>query len=468
MSEEEERWPRRLARERAARKQAEQLLEAKSLELYGANQSLQALASELEGQVIARTSELQLALERAEEATRAKSSFLAMMSHEIRTPMNGILGMVQLLGFTPLNDEQRSFLEIIQTSGDTLLVLINDILDFSKIEAGKLTLEQRPFLLHHELLQTIALYRPLADKKNLFLQAPPPDALPREIVGDSTRVRQILSNLLSNALKFTHQGGITVEASSREAGPGKVLLELAVRDTGVGIPEDKQSLLFKAFSQVDATITRNYGGSGLGLAICARLCAAMDGSITVSSKPGTGSVFRISLLLAPADSAAVLRLSAPPGAPGKDITNLRVLIADDNPVNRLLAQTLVKRLGAIPQAATNGQEALDAAARGDQDVILMDMQMPVLDGIEATMAIRALDLPRQPYIIALTASAFDSDREECLAAGMDDFLSKPFNLGELRQKLSSLGCPAENRHTQRIAQDPGQPLEVLGASQHDP
>lgn len=354
MSEEEERWTRRLARERAARKQAEQLLEAKSLELYGANQSLQALASELEGQVIARTSELQLALERAEEATRAKSSFLAMMSHEIRTPMNGILGMVQLLGFTPLNDEQRSFLEIIQTSGDTLLVLINDILDFSKIEAGKLTLEQRPFLLHHELLQTIALYRPLADKKNLFLQAPPPEALPREIVGDSTRVRQILSNLLSNALKFTHHGGITVEASSREVGPGKVLLELAVRDTGVGIPEDKQSLLFKAFSQVDATITRNYGGSGLGLAICARLCAAMDGSITVSSKPGTGSVFRISLLLAPADSAAALRLSAPPGAPGKDIKNLRVLIADDNPVNRLLAQTLVKRLGAIPQTATNG------------------------------------------------------------------------------------------------------------------
>jgi two-component system, sensor histidine kinase len=438
MSEEEARWARRLARERAARKQAEQLLEAKSLELYNANQSLQALASKLEQQVAARTSELRHALHRAEEATRAKSAFLAMMSHEIRTPMNGILGMVQLLDLTPLNGEQRSFLEIIQTSGDTLLVLINDILDFSKIEAGKLTLEQRPFLLHHELLQTIALYRPLAEKKGLFLLAPGLDTLPKQVVGDSTRLRQILSNLLSNALKFTHQGGITVEASSSELTPGKVQIELAVRDTGIGIPESKLALLFKAFSQVDAATTRHYGGSGLGLAICARLCAAMDGAITVSSQPGTGSVFRVSLALASAAAPAGAALARPPGAPDQEITNLRVLIADDNPVNRLLAQTLARRLGAVPQVATNGQEAVDAAALGGVDVILMDMQMPVMDGIEATMAIRALDLPRQPHIIALTASAFDSDRDDCLAAGMDDFLSKPFSLADLRQKLASL------------------------------
>jgi len=437
MSEEVARLTRRAERERTARKEAERLLEEKSLELYHANRALQALAGNLEKEVDQRTAELQVALANAEAATRAKSEFLAMMSHEIRTPMNGILGMAQLLELSPLNDEQRSHLATIRSSGDSLLVLINDILDFSKIEAGKLELEQRDFDLRAEIDSTLALYRPLVEKKGLQLVTDIAAALP-PVKGDSTRLRQIFSNLLSNALKFTHEGCITVKVGAGGTADGAIEIHGAVTDSGIGIPPDR---LFKAFSQVDTSTTRQYGGTGLGLTICARLCEAMHGHIGVDSRPGSGTTFRFSLRMA--RGAAVGAGPGPdlPAAMEHALDGLRILVVDDNPINRKLATGLLAKLGIHADLAENGQEAVDQARTARHDIIFMDMQMPVLDGIEATRAIRQLDLPVQPYIIALTANAFDADRERCLQAGMDDFLSKPFRLDDLKAKLAAFRRP---------------------------
>jgi signal transduction histidine kinase/ActR/RegA family two-component response regulator len=435
----EERWGRRVERERAARKEAERLLEHKSLELYEANQALHALAAGLERQVAERTDELAGALRRAEEATRAKSEFLALMSHEIRTPMNGILGMAQLLELSTLDAEQRSWVEAVRASGDTLLVLINDILDFSKIEAGRMELELRPFDLRHELGSLVELYRPMVEAKSLRLDVSVGE-LPPAVVGDSARLRQIIGNLLSNAIKFTHRGSIgLVVTTSGETG-GALRLDIHVRDTGIGIPAERLHRLFKVFGQGDASTTRLYGGTGLGLVICERLAAAMGGSIRVESALGVGTTFHVHVSLHHAASARIEPVAF--AALPVEVARLRVLVVDDNAVNRTLARALLSKLGVEADLVATGREAVVAAHMGEYQVIFMDMQMPELDGLEATRVIRGLELSRQPYIVALTANAFEADRELCLAAGMDDFLAKPFRLDDLRRRLCAYAVGA--------------------------
>nr|ACB13025.1 putative histidine kinase sensor/regulator [Hydrogenophaga sp. PL2G6] len=416
-----------------ARAEAERLLEEKSLALFQANRALQQLAEDLEQQVAERTAELQMALDRAEASTRAKSEFLAMMSHEIRTPMNGILGMAQLLETTTLDTEQSDYLDAIRSSGETLLVLLNDILDFSKIEAGYLDLERQDFDLQEAIFSTLTLYRPMAEGKSLALDHTFAAGLPTYVRGDRTRLRQVLSNLLANAIKFTSEGRVHVDVSVRRLAD-LLMLDVAVEDTGIGIPHNRLDQLFRAFTQVDSSTTRRYGGTGLGLAISARLCAAMDGDISVSSRVGKGSIFRFSVALELAASAPVAPApSEPKTAQVRD--SRRVLVVDDDRINRALALAMLDKLGFAAESATCGEDAVTRVSAGDVDVVLMDLQMPGMDGVQTTHFIRGLDI-RQPYIIALTANAYESDRQRCLAAGMDDFMAKPFRLSVLDEKLA--------------------------------
>ncbi|MCA3178143.1 MAG: ATP-binding protein [Burkholderiaceae bacterium] len=444
------RLERRAARERDARKAAEGLLEHKARELYEANRSLQALAGRLEALVDERTLALRAALERAEAGTRAKSEFLATMSHEIRTPLNGVVGMMELLRGTRLDGEQRGYVDTLLQSADTLLAIINDVLDFSRIEAGRLELERRPFSplrLAHDVL---AMLRPQADHKGLamLLRAGP---LPERLLGDPTRLQQVWLNLLSNAIKFTERGEARLEVHCDRLDDGRWRLHGAVTDTGIGMNDAQRERLFEAFTQVDSSMSRRYGGSGLGLAISSRLVTLMDGTITVDSTPGEGSRFGFDMRLDAAASepasgvegalhvaqvAQATGVDAPDTPEAPPLSTLRVLLAEDNPVNQALALATLSKLGIEATLARDGAEAIDALRVAAYDVVLMDMQMPGVDGLEATRRIRAAgDALAQPWIVALTANAFDRDREACLAAGMDDFVAKPFRQVTLQGAL---------------------------------
>ena len=412
----------------------------------------------------------------AEAATRAKSSFLANMSHELRTPMNGILGMTNLTLKTPLTRSQRDYLQTVKSSADSLLRIVDDILDFSKVEAGRLTFDQTDFKVADCISEAIQMVASQARSKGLAVSCSIADGVPTIVSGDPFRLRQVLLNLLCNAVKFTEQRRIDVTAETVPSENDAVEIRFRVTDTGVGIPGDKLESIFEAFVQADTSTTRTHGGTGLGLTISAELVELMGGRLQVSSTPGAGSCFEFTATFVrasdPDDSGATReagRHSLPTGVDGHDLhqvspacddtlicrnpvdptvrpralRRLRVLVADDNPINQRLAEVVLQQAGYDVTLVPNGQEAINRVAAEQFDVLLMDLSMPKVDGLTATSAIRAQESGsvRRLPIVALTANSSREDRDRCTAAGMDGFLVKPLDPAALTEEILR-HCPA--------------------------
>ncbi len=407
-------------------------------------QMVEGSTATLEARVAARTAELAQARDAAEEASRSKSQFLANMSHEIRTPMHGILGVGQLLADTPLTDEQRGYVKTVRGAAEALLSIINDILDFSKIEANRLHIEAIDFDLPALVNEVTALFHPRAAARGLRFACEVAPAVATRFNGDPGRLRQILLNYLDNALKFTQSGEITLRIEGgKTEDSGAFVLRFSVIDSGIGIPADKQTSLFEAFTQVDGSVSRRFGGTGLGLAISKRLAELMGGTVGVTSVSGEGSTFWFTALAGPAkEKCPVTAVSAEHSKFG----NAHILVAEDNVVNRMVAQGMLNKLGITRvDLANNGKEASLAATAQLYDLILMDCQMPVMDGFAATAALRSSGC--HTPIIAMTANAMKGDREACLAAGMDDYLAKPVTREALAVMLARW-LPADLRDAQ--------------------
>jgi signal transduction histidine kinase len=402
-----------------------------------------------------KNEELEAALATAREATQLRSRFLANMSHEIRTPMNGVLGMTDFLLATKLTAEQQEFAESIKGSADALMALINDILDLSKIEAGKMRLDRVPFQLGATIAEVASMFALEARLKGLEFVSSIPADLPR-VVGDPGRLRQVLRNLLGNALKFTDRGEIGVRAELLNEATNVVQVRFTVHDTGIGMPTDQQSRLFESFTQGDGSSTRRHGGTGVGLAISKQLVELLGGEIGVASEPGHGSRFwftasfgKASPAETPAPKPVVVQdriirstpripLAAPAACPQKPVpiaTHLRVLLAEDNEINQRITLRLLEKLGVPADAVVNGREAVQALEKRKYDLVLMDCQMPDMDGFEATAIVRSREVGTHTPICALTANAMEGDRERCLAAGMDDYISKPVGLEKLQKAV---------------------------------
>ncbi len=391
-------------------------------------------------QLAEANAELKVAKEAAEASAVAKSQFLATMSHEIRTPMNGVIGLADLLRAGTLDPDQQEIVHTIHLSGEHLLTVINDILDFSKIDAGKVELESIPVDVRGLVTGCMAIVAPRAAEKGLELQAELDPDLPAAVLGDPGRLRQVLLNLLSNAIKFTAAGSVTVRVNAPILSDGRDGLAVEVADTGIGIPVERQSALFQSFTQGDASTTRQYGGTGLGLAISARLVQLMGGRIAVDSLVGQGSTFRFTVPAVPASAKAAATGVEVAGMTAAQITagasRLSILIAEDNVVNQRVLQRMLAHYGCTAQAVANGALAIEAAFRGKVDLLFMDLQMPVMDGLEATRRLRARPPAHVPTIVALTADAMPGDRERCMEAGADDYVAKPLRLEALAAVLA--------------------------------
>ncbi|HWY98545.1 MAG TPA: ATP-binding protein, partial [Bacteroidia bacterium] len=378
--------------------------------------------------------------ETAEIARRIGEQFLANMSHEIRTPMNAIVGFTDIMLKTPLTPDQHQYLEAIKMSGDNLLVIINDILDFSRMRSGKIPIENRGFRLSHVTAMCIELMHPKASEKGIDLSVNIDKNVPDELMGDPTRLNQVLINLAANAIKFTSKGGVSINVKLLSEKKDNIELEFTVKDTGIGIPKDKLSTIFEAFTQANNDTARRYGGTGLGLAIVKQLAELQGGSVAVSSEEGKGSCFYFRIKYKRNNVSFVNPTTISKNGKEKRLKNLNVLLVEDNAMNQLLARKVLSDWGWNIMVVENGIEAIDKVTQNDFDIVLMDIQMPEMDGYEATRQIRNTlpEAKRHVPIMAMTAHVMPSEEERCYNAGMNGYISKPFDTQTLYTKIESI------------------------------